>query len=588
VNWIHGRHSFTFGGNYFRKGEYDWDFIRFVSFGEGSYPGSAQTTPFTASGSDIGSVGGNALADLMVGAPTVIHQRFDFAGGKDPLAPELNVVFPSWGAYVNDKIQISPRLTVTVGLRYDLNIPLFARNNLCCAVYQPNSSGGQLAIPGIASGLSQKYLSPQKTNFAPRFSFAYQFDPKTVIRAGYGIYYDSGASQVSGSLGNALNGIPGYFIGGELTNSGALPTYPLADTFQTPAPLAAGEYPVSTGTGQGYFGDGAFQNVYYYDQKSIATPYYQRYLLDVQHEFGANSVFTLTYEGAQGRKSPYYADLNVPAYRTGWSTGDAFNAARPNNAGRFGEIFVQRPGLNSNYNAGIAKFEHRFSHGFQVLTHYTFSKTISDRGLTGQGTVLGFDYPQQILSNRGEASLSHRHRVLISTMWEPSYGKSWAPPLKAIATGWRISAIGTMESGDALTPINYATSSNDFASAVSSFEQLNQNGNPNLGHFDRTFTQFFDVKAFSAPPNGVRGNAGVGTIRGPGQNNWDLSFAKGFQFFERAHADFRADMFNAFNHTQWNAVSVGYPFDPNTNIPFGQVEGAREGRIIQLAVKLSF
>ena len=80
----------------------------------------------------------------------------------------------------------------------------------------------------------------------------------------------------------------------------------------------------------------------------------------------------------------------------------------------------------------------------------------------------------------------------------------------------------------------------------------------------------------------------LGIIRGPGQNNWDISLGKTFKWRDRVNTEVRADMFNAFNHTQWNNVSVKYPFDPDTNIPFGQVQGAREGRIIQLAGKISF
>lgn len=588
VNWVRGRHSLTLGGNYFRKGEFDWDFIRFVTFGEGSYNDGFPRQLFTSAGTAQNSVGGDGMADLLLGLPQVIHQRFDFGAGNDPLAPELDVVFPYWGAYVNDKIQVSPKLTVTLGLRYDLNVPLYARNNLCCAVYQPDASGGVLKLPGIAQGVSQHYLSADKSNFAPRLSFAYQLTPRTVVRAGYGMYYDVGASQISGALGNALNGTPGYFVGDELTSTSATPTLTLGQTFQTEPPLAAGQYPVSTGPGQGYFGDGAFQNIFYFDQKSVATPYYQRYLLDVQHEVSSNSVVTLSYLGALGRHSPYYADINVPAYQTGWPSPDAFNAARPNNAGRFGDIYVQRPGLNSSYNAGVVKFQHRFSRGFELLTHYTYSKTISDRGITGQGTVLGYNYPQSIIPNRGEASLSHRHRFVISGVWQPSYGKAWPAPLRTIASGWTISTIATMESGDALTPINQATSANDFAATVAPGDRLLLNGNPNLSHGDRTFTNFFNTAAFSVPPNNVRGNAGPGIIRGPGQNNWDISLGKTFSFAERWRSEFRADFFNAFNHTQWNAVSVVYPFDPNTNVPFGQVEGAREGRIIQLALKVLF
>jgi hypothetical protein len=86
-----------------------------------------------------------------------------------------------------------------------------------------------------------------------------------------------------------------------------------------------------------------------------------------------------------------------------------------------------------------------------------------------------------------------------------------------------------MESGDALTPINFATSAGDFATTSTAPFDLNVSGNPNRSHWDHSFVQFFNTAAFTAPPNGARGNAGPGIIRGPGQNNWDLSVAKNLQ-----------------------------------------------------------
>jgi hypothetical protein len=87
------------------------------------------------------------------------------------------------------------------------------------------------------------------------------------------------------------------------------------------------------------------------------------------------------------------------------------------------------------------------------------------------------------------------------------------------------------------------------------------------------------------PPNNVQGTADPGIVRGPGTNNWDLSFGKSITFYERFHAEIRADMYNAFNHTQWNAIST--QLNGSTG-PFGQVIGSREGRIIELGAKIAF
>ena len=104
-------------------------------------------------------------------------------------------------------------------------------------------------------------------------------------------------------------------------------------------------------------------------------------------------------------------------------------------------------------------------------------------------------------------------------------------------TGWRISGIGTSESGNALTVVNTLTSAADFTG----FDEMFVSGGPNIGHSQKSFSHLFHAAAFSLPPNGVRSNSGLGTVRGPGQNNIDLSLAKNLALHENWHVEFRAD-----------------------------------------------
>jgi hypothetical protein len=597
---IHGRHSISLGFNYFRKGEYDWSFVRYVTFGESSEDIGSVRQEFSSGGYQQNYAGGDGIADLVMGTPQVIHQRYNFVGGN-ATSPELDVVFPYWGAYVNDKFQVNPRLTISAGLRYDLAIPLYAQNSLCCALYTPTSDGGILKIPGIAAGVPQHFLSAPKLDFAPRVSIAYSPTDTLVLRAGYGIFYDSGATQISNALGYTTQGVPGYNIGDELSNVNLgypadTPVLNLSQIFQAQPNLTPGQYPVSTGPGQGYFGAGQETPIYYLDQKSTPLPYYQRMIADAQKQLTPQDTVTLSYIGAQGRKGSNFVNTNLPPYQTGWPSQNAFNAARPNNLGRFSDIYVERPTLNSFYNAAVIQYNRQFNRGLQLVSNYTWSKTVSDypwlntvEGYIVEGEGTGFQYPN--IRNRGESTLSHRHRFVYSGIWEPSYGAAWHQWAKVAVTGWRISVIGTLESGDVLTVNNVLTTAADYAG----IDTLNirPGESPNLSHGQKTFTQQFNVSAFSAPPNGVRGNSGLGTVRGPGQNNLDLSVAKTFPIYKTVHLDFRADAFNALNHTQWDAAQTTYPYGPSAsgaygNIPFGQVSGAREARIMQLGFKLAF
>ena len=624
LDWVRGRHTISAGMNFFRKSEIDWDFQRQVYFGSSFSNGfgGQSLNAFSGGGFDQGYQGGDGIADLEIGSPSNMWVRYTINGGG-PTAPDYNIVFPYWGFYVNDKFHLSPKLTITAGLRYDLSIPAYTPNPSaapCCAIYTATSDGGVLEYPGIATGVSTHYISAPKTEFAPRLSIAYNFRPKTVIRAGYGIFYDTGASQVSNTVGNAIYGTSSavnYNVNNNtLGNPVDTPVLTLTDIFPSPQTTTLGSFPVSTGKGQGYDGLDQWASIHYSDQGSTRLPYLQRMLLDVQQQVGTSDVVTISYSGVQGRRGWNYVNTNLPAYQTGWQAGGGsgdpfFNAARPNNASRFGDIFVQRENINSFYNALIVQYRHDFSRGFQFLTSYTYSKTVSDyptlqalasNGSPGSGSVsTGFEYPN--LDDRGESNQSHPHRFVLSGIWTPQYGQTWSKYAKIPLAGWRLSGIMTLESGDALTVTNGGTNNacpvaqagtsvcpTGFGTSAQDgdlFDELNVSGNPNRGHFDKSFTQQFNTAAFSLPPMNVRGNSGLGTVRGPGANNFDLSLAKTFPIRESLHFELRGDAFNAFNHTQWNGINTTYP-SSDPEFPFGEVNSAREARIVQVAAKLVF
>jgi Carboxypeptidase regulatory-like domain len=589
VTWTHGRHNFTFGVNYFKKGEQDFDFVRSVSFGgpfnviDYSQPKQA----FSEAGTADNSVGGDGYADVVLGLPRIIHQRFNLTSGG-PYAPLLDVFFPYWGAYVNDKIQLTQKLTVNLGVRYDLNEPIYAGNSLCCALVDKSVPGWQLQIPGLAPGVPQHFLKSDKNNIAPRISFAYQVRPKTVVSAGYGLFFNGGASQIAGSVEQALTGIPGYFTGDELTNArfnvpDDTPYLHSSQIFQPAVSVAPGTFPISTGPGSGNFSVGTFQDAYTFDQTSALSPYVHRYDADVQQQLSDTSVLKFQYLGAQSRKGLYFSAGNLPAYQTGWPSLAAYNAARPNNLGSFGTVYANHPGLNAFYNAGVVEFQRRMANGLQVVSHYTFSKTVTDTA-----TFSGDSWNYHPHLGRGESPTSHRHRLLISGIYQPVYGEHWPGALKVAATGWQFSSIADFESGDTYTPYNNTGSS---AFDYDGPNLLNMLHNPNIGHFDKTFARQFNTAAFSVPPNYVKGLTQTGVIRGPGQLNEDLSAAKNFAIYDRVRLNFRADMFNAFNHTQWTNVCNTDPFcydNSGNQVPFGQVSAGKEGRIMQMGAKLEF
>lgn len=620
LDWVHGRHSLSFGFNFFRKNELDWDFQRQMYFGSsgGNGFGSDSENAFSSSGSLNGYEGGDGIADLLMGVPSDLWVRYSINGGG-PTAPDYNILFPSWGFYANDRFRMSPKFTIAAGLRYDLSIPWYTPNPRaapCCAEYTPTANGGVLRYPGIAAGLPEHYLSAPKGDFAPRISLTYSYNPRTAVTAAYGIFFDTGSTQISTNVGNAIYGTSAAvnynYDNTTLGQPADTPYLTLDSVFPVARTTTLGSFPVTTGVGEGYEGDGQWASVIFYDQSSMPLSYYEKFNLDVQRQIGGRDVLDVSYNGTLGRKGWNERNINLPPYKTGWVAGSGsvsnFDAARPNNSGRWGDIYVMRPELNSSYNALIVQWRHTFSNGLLFNSNYTWGKTLSDypwvntlgaNGSAGSGGS-GFQYPN--LYDYGEANFSHPQRFVFSGIWSPQYGGAWPEALRAVAAGWRMTGIFTLESGDANTvtnggpgtpcsagtsasqcPTGYGSSAFDFAG----FDELNVRGNPNIGHGSKTPFRQFNTDAFSVPRNNVRGDSGLGTVRGPGQDNVDLSLAKTFSLYERLHLEVRGDGFNVLNHTQWNGIITTFP-SGDAQFPFGMVTGAREARIGQVSAKLLF
>ena len=569
LNWIKGGHSIKGGFNFFRKEEKDFDYIRFVGFDQ----------QFTRSGSVDGSLGGDSVADLLLGIPSFQQQRYNLTDGDDT----LNFVMPYWGFYVEDKWQVSPKWTLSAGLRYDLGIQTYSGNRYGNAIVDMAYDGWQLAIPGRAPGLDLHYLAADKNNFAPRVSLAFEPRPGWVLRGGYGVFYDLGITTTGVSrLGDGFGAVPGY-VGDFYANfrfdvPDDVPVMTLDNVFPAPSTVPVGTYPISTGPGTGYFDYQA--SVRYMDEQSRDTPYFHRFVVSTEKQIGPRTAVSVFYTGSRGRDLQYYDNQNIPGYQTGWSSEDEFNDARPNNNGRFGDVRVLRHGLTSTYNAGTIRVDQRMTNGLTFLSHYTYSKTITDRGqLDGAIDDLFqpfWDWNRQL--GRGEAIFSHPHRFVAAATWDIPYGDSLTGLIRGALYGWRLSGVYVAESGDALTITNAQSSARDFEP-----EMPNVIGDPNDG--PQTTLEFFNTAAFADPGQDVKGNARPGIVRGPGINNLDLSLGKTFAI-QSTRLLFRADLYNALNHAQWRYLDR--EFNTGEGSTFGRVTEAREGRIVQLSLKLTF
>ncbi len=590
---VHGKHTLQFGLHYYRKDERDNDVIREIDIGtntlsahfSSSGVGYTGKGPFAADGS-----GWNTVAEFLTGAVTAMRQRTNNVGG------DTSLWFRSteWDAYLNDTWQATSKLTLTLGLAYVLAPQAYSVNNYW-GVLDQTYPGWRLVMPGLTPGTQNPPFPAEKTDFAPRFGFAYRPIRDWVVRGGYGIFYDTSAYKY---LDQMFFNAPGY--GGSEYDSPTyaalngldpnVPYFTLANTFPAPVTLQKGEWPVPLGQDGGILAPRGDTTTI--DQNTSKTPYLQYWNLQIERQLGSAAVFSIGYVGSRGTKLPRQYDLNLPPQGVYLNSNDFFNA-RPLSAqypDRFGAVNAVHHDLNNNYNALSVEFRTRAWHNITVETNYAWSKQLDifygTSAEAGINPIGGQWHPEW---SYGLSDANHAHRLVANVNYLLPYLRSWRGITKALLAGWQLNTIATFETGAPNTVFNGSTSSFDYMGDVPI-----RTCDGNLSRGDRSFLHYFDTSCFVDPaagPNGIavtRGNAGRNIIMGPGINNWDLALIKTFTIAESKDLQFRAEAFNAFNHPQWSSINTLDDTLTNNQSTFGDVTGSRPPRLMQFALRFEF
>ncbi len=589
-----GRHTVKAGFYMARRYERDNDIIRSVNF-NGNYTGNGTY-------SNDGS--GNGIADFELGDVSAMGQRTPVASGD----ASLYYGMPEYSAYVGDNWNATRSLTVTLGLRYDLPIPAYSVDNYW-SVLDETYPGWRFVMPGLTPGTQAHPFSASKKDLAPRLGLSYRLGEKTVIRTGYGIFYETGRFKFLDQV--TWNG-PGYggtsYYSTNQVSDPGLPYYNFSDTFQAPTTVTRGTYPYPLGTDGGQmWPNGSAYPTSTVDAKSWLTPYSQRWSLDVQRELGKAVVATLGYVGSEGTHIPIQYDLNLypqgfypDIYTSECLTCDAVRPLSATYPGRWSAINSVRPDESSNYNAMNAELKTRGWHGLTSQVSYTWSKQMDtffgENGESGQHAIGGQWHPQW---SYGPSDANHTNRFVAAFTYELP-GKSLGNhALRYAIGGWQLNSIATFESGAPTTVYNGYTQSYDGMGDVPL-----QTCNGNIAKSSRTFTQYFNTNCYVEPAastdpvytsQGIfnyavtRGNERRNNLRQPGINNWDLGLQKSFRVIgEGRELQFRADAFNAFNHTQWSSIDTYDDRLTNSASEFGTITGGRPGRLMQLNMRFVF
>ena len=572
-SWIRGKHTFRFGGE-FRREHYDQDGNQFAR-GQFTFQPNATVNPAT-------KTGGDSFADFLLGQ--LYQSEAAVAIGSARNLRNATAFF------VDDTWRVTPKLTLSLGLRYEITPPFYDTKNDEFSVYIPffdntpvvadksrypqfmRQSGCSDPYAGIplrwpqittsCAGLLGKSLVQTDFNdFAPRIGISYSPMPKWVIRTGAGMFYNQ-------DTGNPRFDMARNVAGRIRSNSNLYDP-----TLNWNNALGA----ISGGAVANITSPYAFANKY-----ERRTPYTWEYLLNVQRELSGSMVLEIGYLGSISRKLESLRAVNEALPGT---TPIATRYPYPN----FARIqLVDNAGIG-NYNAASIKLTRRFAKGYSLLSSYTFAKSIDDSsGIRVQnGDTL---FPQNSYCMRCERSLSAfdtRHRFVTSALYDLPAGKGRAWDINngvanALLGGWQTGMIMTLQSG---FPETISIGGTDRSGAGGLFDRPNATGaDPNLSN--RTTNLWINSGAYTLQPAATFGNVGRETFIGPSFFTLDFSAHKEFNIpkLENHKLQYRFEGFNILNHPVWGL--------PNGNIlstGFGQITGtAVSMRQLQMALKYTF
>ncbi len=582
LSWVRGRHELKFGGGFEHQ---------HINVLQGiATNGFFVVAPFPLS---------DAFASFLVGQPVFFLQgRGDFGRGIN--GKSLN-------GYVQDTYKATSRLTLNLGLRYDLPFPyteIHNRQTLWIpgrqSTVMPNAPEGLLypGDKGVPAGLIPTF----KKAFAPRVGVAW--DPtgsgNWLVTSAYGIFYEPYYTGQGGPLQSPISAPP-YLQTEQISLS---PSQPLnfADPYNgNPPPANSFATPLTNLT----------------LAPNLPLPYTQDWDLNVQRSLSKDLLLEVGYVGTKGTKLPRFVEGNPAVYIPGVdSSGNPISTtdnadqrrlysgctlADPPSTCKFSSTGLISGIANSSYNALEASLQQRFSHGISFLASYTYSKAIDDVSsfnISGSGSiqVAGENdlaqNPFNLAAERGPSLFDARHRFVFSYQWSLPFWQQQQGWYQHALGGWQLNGIVTAMSGTPFTVFDSRdVSEQGGAPEITGFSanrpDLVAGQNPNAG--PRTVGAWLNADAFvriNPDPNSPVqqfGTAGRNIALGPRYTNWDFSASKNIRVAESKELQFRAEFFNILNHTNFHL--------PNSDISsptFNQILAAEPPRLVQFALKFLY
>jgi hypothetical protein len=526
---------------------------------------------------------------------------------------------------------VNPKLTLLLGVRYDVYTPFTEAHNHISnydfleAVSNPTTAlSSALKIAGVNGVSATAGIPTQYNNVAPRLGFAYSARPTTVVRGGYGLSYFPGNYTSNGDLKNPpFTSIYSPACQSNLAvqietahNGGTLPAGQNPACLQAPygtfnagipvpaPPSAAQLANLSTIPGLSFVAEAT----------NFKPALIQQFNLQLEQQFGAN-VFIIGYVGNIGQHLPESIDnINQPLpfnpitnpngkYRP---LDAAFGNGNPANSNLSGISYLATEGV-SNYNALQTSFQRRFVKGLAVDANYTWAKALSDiTGFSEQGDQ-GWAHalPTNIRATEyGTSEDQITNRFALSFNYELQYGKEFTGVKKAFLGGWQTNMIAAWQTGKPFTILSSGSGADNPVESDGIAHGFNNRAVPqNAGGADRpntiadprisnkSISHFFNTAAFAPQPLGTIGNTQRNSLFGPHYRHVDLSLFKNFPVTERVNVQFRVESYNISNTPNLYIANNNSSNQQFGNAAFGTVSATDPNyvpRQYQFALKFQF